>query len=127
MSHHKKSGRGRFVFADPASQALFASIRQIAPSSAPVLITGETGTGKEVVARSIHDACRRAAHPFVAVNCSALPETLIESELFGHERGAFTGAVGAKAGWFEHAHGGTLFLDEKWPQMPRSVAPRRET
>jgi sigma-54-specific transcriptional regulator len=112
MSHQKKSERGRFVFADPASQALFASIRQIAPSSAPVLITGETGTGKEVVARTIHDASRRAAHPFVAVNCSALPETLVESELFGHERGAFTGAVGAKAGWFEHAHGGTLFLDE---------------
>lgn len=112
MLHPRKAAQGRFVFEDPASQALLSSIRQIAPSSAPVLITGETGTGKEVVARAVHDASRCAAHPFVAVNCSALPATLIESELFGHERGAFTGAVAAQPGWFEHAHGGTLFLDE---------------
>jgi sigma-54-specific transcriptional regulator len=101
-----------FVGEDAASRALLRSIRAIAPSIATVLITGETGTGKEIVARHVHAASRRSSAPFVAVNCSALPETLVESELFGHERGAFTGAVATKAGWFESAHGGTLFLDE---------------
>jgi aliphatic sulfonates family ABC transporter substrate-binding protein len=100
------------VFEDPLSRALLARIERIAPSDAPVLITGETGTGKELVARQVHALSFRAARPFVAVNAGAFSESLAESELFGHEKGAFTGAHSAKAGWFEAAHGGTLFLDE---------------
>jgi sigma-54-specific transcriptional regulator len=100
------------VFADPVSQALEASIRRVAPSDATVLVTGETGTGKEIVARHVHQLSRRCDRPFVAVNCGAFTESLVESELFGHEKGAFTGAVAAKPGWFEAADGGTLFLDE---------------
>ena len=100
------------VFEDPLSRALLARIERIAPSDAPVLVTGETGTGKELVARQVHALSFRAARPFVAVNAGAFSESLAESELFGHEKGAFTGAHSAKAGWFEAAHGGTLFLDE---------------
>jgi aliphatic sulfonates family ABC transporter substrate-binding protein len=100
------------VFEDPLSRALLARIHQIAPSDATALITGETGTGKEIVARHVHELSPRRDRPFVGVNCGAFSESLVESELFGHERGAFTGAVGAKAGWFESAEGGTLFLDE---------------
>ena len=100
------------VFEDPASRSLLLHIEQVAPSEATVLITGETGTGKEIVARRIHDLSARRGGPFVAVNCGALSESLIDSELFGHEAGAFTGAVGARPGWFEAAAGGTLFLDE---------------
>jgi DNA-binding NtrC family response regulator/tetratricopeptide (TPR) repeat protein/serine/threonine protein kinase len=92
--------------------SLFAEIRKIAPSHSTVLISGESGTGKELVARAIHDFSRRFAGPFVAVNCSALPADLIESELFGHRRGSFTGALVDKKGLFEAAGGGTLFLDE---------------
>jgi sigma-54-specific transcriptional regulator len=101
-----------FVFADARSRALQALIGRIAPSEATVLITGETGTGKELIARHVHAQSRRSAGKFVAINCGAFSETLIESELFGYERGAFTGAVSAKPGWFESANGGTLFLDE---------------
>ena len=100
------------VFEDPKSQALLDHIRQVAPSEASVLIIGETGTGKELVARHIHNLSARRNRPFVAVNCGAFSESLVEAELFGHEKGAFTGALSAKAGWFEEADGGTLFLDE---------------
>ncbi|PWB33887.1 Fis family transcriptional regulator [Pseudomonas sp. SDI] len=100
------------VFEDPKSQALLAHLRQVAPSEASVLIIGETGTGKELVARHIHNLSGRRDKPFVAVNCGAFSESLVEAELFGHEKGAFTGALAAKAGWFEEANGGTLFLDE---------------
>ncbi len=103
---------GDLVGKSSGMQGVFSLIRQVAPSSAAVLITGESGTGKEMVAREIHRLSRRAAGPFVAVNCAALPETLIESELFGHEKGAFTGAVERRAGCFEQSHGGTLLLDE---------------
>jgi DNA-binding NtrC family response regulator len=93
-------------------RALFQLLETVARSSSTILITGETGTGKEVVARAIHHNSDRRAHKFVALNCSAIPETLLEAELFGHVRGAFTGAVGSREGRFEQAHKGTLFLDE---------------
>src|SRR5215208_5470431 len=91
---------------------LFQLLETVARTNSTILITGETGTGKEVVARAIHHNSPRRAHRFVALNCSAIPETLLEAELFGHVRGAFTGAVGARQGRFEQAHKGTLFLDE---------------
>jgi len=100
------------VFEDVHSRALLERIERIAPSDACVLITGETGTGKELVARHVHAMSRRRDRPFVAVNCGALTDSLVESELFGHERGAFTGAHATLPGWFEQADGGTLFLDE---------------
>jgi transcriptional regulator with PAS, ATPase and Fis domain len=111
---------GDLVGASPAMQRIFATIRQVAPTSAPVLICGETGTGKELVAREIHRHSIRSNGPFVAINAAALPESLIESELFGHEKGAFTGAMERHAGCFEQAHGGTLFLDEIG-EMPASA------
>ncbi|MFB9969005.1 sigma-54-dependent transcriptional regulator [Pseudoroseomonas cervicalis] len=97
---------------DPAMAALFARADQVARAEASVLITGESGTGKELMARRVHAASRRAGGPFVALNCAALPESLLESELFGHEKGAFSGAVAARKGKFEQAEGGTLLLDE---------------
>ena len=93
-------------------QALFQLLETVARSSSTILVTGETGTGKEVVARAIHHNSPRRTHRFVALNCSAIPETLLEAELFGHVRGAFTGAVGTRQGRFEQAHKGTMFLDE---------------
>lgn len=96
----------------PAMQDVFRAMGRLAPSQATVLITGESGTGKELIARALHRHSRRAAGPFVAVNAAAIPRDLLEAELFGHERGAFTGAVQTRKGRFEQAHGGTLFLDE---------------
>ena len=100
------------VYEDPASRQLLELIQRIAPSNATAFIMGETGTGKELVARHLHELSPRRKGPFAAINCGAFSESLVESELFGHERGAFTGAVSAKPGWFESANGGTLFLDE---------------
>jgi len=101
-------------------RALVADIERIGPTPARVLIQGEHGTGKELVARALHQASPRRDQPFVAVNCSAIPEELIESELFGHERGSFTGATQSRRGRFEEAHGGTLFLDEVADLSPRA-------
>jgi len=100
------------VVRDPAMQSVMALADQVAASDASILITGESGVGKEVVARYVHQKSRRAARPFISVNCAAIPENLLESELFGHERGAFTGAVARRIGKFEEANGGTLLLDE---------------
>lgn len=100
------------VFSDPRSQSLLNLIEKIAASNATALVIGETGTGKELIARHIHALSTRRDGPFQAINCGAFSETLVESELFGYERGAFTGATSAKTGWFESANGGTLFLDE---------------
>ncbi|MGA7415599.1 MAG: sigma-54 dependent transcriptional regulator [Bryobacteraceae bacterium] len=103
---------GDMVGSSAAMAQIYYTIRQVAPTCASVLVTGESGTGKELVARAIHRLSRRPGGPFVAVNCAALPATLMESELFGYEKGAFTGAVERRAGCFEQADGGTLLLDE---------------
>ena len=110
----------RIIGDTPAMQRLRLTIGQIADSGADVLVNGETGTGKELVARALHENSRRREHNFVAVNCGAVPDTLIESELFGHEAGAFTDARSRRIGKFEHANGGTLFLDEI-ESMPAQV------
>jgi DNA-binding NtrC family response regulator len=114
---------GDMVGTSPAMQQIFSLIRQVAPTPAPVLIRGESGTGKELVAREIHKGSPRGDGPFIAINAAALPEALVESELFGHEKGAFTGAMERSAGCFEQAHGGTLFLDEIG-EMPQSTQPK---
>ena len=97
---------------DPAMRAVIAMAEQVAPSEASILITGESGSGKEIVARHVHQKSRRSSKPFISVNCAAIPENLLESELFGHEKGAFTGALARRIGKFEEANGGTLLLDE---------------
>jgi len=100
------------IASDPSMVRLLKMADQFAPSEATVFITGESGTGKEVMSRYIHDKSKRASGPFIAINCAAIPENLLESELFGHEKGAFTGAVARKLGKFEEANGGTILLDE---------------
>ncbi len=117
---HRAAWALPIVGTSPAIEALMAQIEQAGPSPARVLIQGENGTGKELVARALHTSSPRRDAPFVAVNCSAIPEELIESELFGHERGAFTGATQGRRGRFEEAHGGTLFLDEVAELSPRA-------
>jgi len=116
-------GLGSLVGESRAMKDLYRTIEVLAKIDAAALITGESGTGKELVARAIHDLGPRAGGPFIAVNASAIPEGLVESELFGHERGAFTGAVAARAGCFEMADRGTLFLDEV-AEMPVSLQPK---
>jgi two-component system, NtrC family, response regulator AtoC len=108
----QRDGRERIVGGSPAMQSVYKLVGRVAASEAPVLIAGETGTGKELVAETIHQNSPRRRGPLVRVNCAALPETLLESELFGHEKGAFTGAVDRRKGRFELADGGTIFLDE---------------
>jgi two-component system response regulator AtoC len=108
------SSRGRFrlVGQSPGIRQIYAVVEKVAHTPSTVLITGESGTGKELIARALHENSSRHGGPFIKINCAAIPKTLMESELFGYEKGAFTGAVGAKPGRFELAHGGTLFLDE---------------
>jgi DNA-binding NtrC family response regulator len=116
------AGKYQMIGNAPVMQELFRQIAKVAPTTGRVLITGESGTGKELIARAVHDASPRAKQAFVKVNCAAIPPELIESELFGHERGAFTGAVGKKRGLFEVAHEGTIFLDEIGDMAPNAQA-----
>ena len=114
-AQHESVGEQEFegiIGASQPMQDIFRSVRQVGPTAMPVLITGESGTGKELVAQAIHSQSTRCKQPFVAINCGAIPENLLESELFGYEKGAFTGATQQKKGRIEYADGGTLFLDE---------------
>ena len=117
------AGFGKLVGTSVAMRELFATLARVAPMDSSVLVYGETGTGKELVARAIHDASPRASKPFVVVDCAALPENLLDAELFGHTRGAFTGAHHARAGAIESAEGGTVFLDEIG-ELPISMQPK---
>ena len=110
------------IHRDPAMKSVLRLADQIAPATASVLITGESGTGKEVLARYLHSRSKRATKQFISLNCAAIPESLLESELFGHEKGAFTGAISRRIGKFEEAHGGTLLLDEISEMHPRLQA-----
>jgi DNA-binding NtrC family response regulator len=110
------------IYRDPATSEVLRLAEQVAPSDASVLITGESGTGKEVMARFLHSKSKRAQQQFISVNCAAIPENLLESELFGHEKGSFTGAVTRRIGKFEEANGGTLLLDEISEMHPRLQA-----
>jgi len=121
LAHENQSLKKRIISTDgfnsivgdsPQIQRVFEIIRQVAPTKSNVLIEGESGTGKELIARAVHDLSARAAQPFIPIHCASFPETLLESELFGHEKGAFTGAISRRPGRFEMADGGTLFLDE---------------
>src|SRR6266566_3404481 len=116
-------GFGELLGGSAPMKRVYDLLERIVSSDATVLVTGESGTGKELVARALHRRGRRSAGPFVALNCAALPEGLLESELFGHTRGAFTHAHNARAGLFQQAHGGTLFLDEI-ADLPPSLQPR---
>src|SRR5580693_1181325 len=113
----------QLIGSSPKFRAVLDEINMVAPVDSAVLVRGETGTGKEVIVQAIHDASLRRRNPFVAINCAAIPATLIESELFGHERGAFTGALAPRAGRFQLADRGTLFLDEIG-DMPLELQPK---
>src|SRR5262249_5430531 len=115
--------RNHIIGESPALREVLEQVDIVAPTDATVLVLGETGTGKELIARAIHDRSSRRERPFVKVNCAAVPSGLLESELFGHERGAFTGAVAQKIGRFELADGGTLFLDEVG-DLPLELQPK---
>ena len=117
------SSFGRLMGSSPAMRAVYTALERAAPTTSPVLVTGESGTGKELAARAVHEASARRDKAFEVVDCGGLPPSLIEAELFGHERGAFTGAVGDRPGAFERADGGTLFLDELG-EMPLEVQPK---
>ena len=119
----QRTAFGAMMGASPAMRRVYTLLERAAPTTAPVLITGESGTGKELAARAIHDASPRANMPFEVVDCGGLPPTLIESELFGHEKGAFTSAASAREGAFERADGGTLFLDELG-ELPLELQPK---
>src|SRR5215468_9405345 len=119
----EEDGDRDFVGTSKAIREVYQLVESVAQRDVPVMITGESGTGKEVVARTIHKMSRREGKPFVAINAASIPESLIESELFGHERGAFTGAVATRPGCFEQANGGTLFVDEI-AEMPMSLQPK---
>ena len=106
-----------------ALEAALAKVTQVAPTDSTVLVEGETGTGKELIARAIHNLSKRCSRPFIKLNCAAIPLDLLESELFGHEKGAFTGAIAQKIGRFELAHTGTLFLDEIG-DIPAALQPK---
>src|SRR3990172_2787451 len=118
IERKKLQARTGILGEHPGIQEVLAKIGQMAPVSSTVLIQGESGTGKELVAKAIHDLSPRRAKPFIAVNCAAIPETLLESELFGHEKGSFTGAAERRLGMFELAEGGTIFLDEIGEMAP---------
>ena len=122
LTIERLEGSAEIFGSSPAILAVRETIARVAPTNATVLITGETGTGKELVARAIHKSSARAQKPFVPVNCAAFTETLLESELFGHEKGAFTGADRLRQGLFEAAHEGTLFLDEAGEMSPATQA-----
>ena len=115
--------RTALIGSSPSFRALLEDVQVVAPADCAVLIQGETGTGKEVIAQAIHEASPRRQHRFVAVNCAAIPAALLESELFGHERGAFTGAVAQRLGRFQAADRGTLFLDEIG-ELPIELQPK---
>ena len=115
---NRREGLPTIVGESAEIREVLAMITRVAASDSPVLVHGESGTGKELVARSIHLQSRRAARPFVSINCGALPDTLLESELFGHKKGAFSGAIDSRVGLFEAANGGTLFLDEIGEMSP---------
>lgn len=119
----RRAGNHQIIHRSKVMERLLALVARVAETTSPVLITGETGTGKELVARTLHHQSERCGKPFVAVNCGAIAPTLVESELFGHARGAFTGAVQQKAGLFEEADGGTLFLDEIG-ELPLELQPK---
>src|SRR4051794_27254190 len=122
MSSHSPA-LAAIVGADPGLRGVLGRARLVGPTRTPVLVTGESGTGKELLARALHELGPEPNGPFVIVNCGALPRELAESELFGHERGAFTGAAGRRAGWFEEASGGTLVLDEIG-ELPPELQPK---